>query len=129
MCVFTLSRDTFYVCCWKKTSNENLVKKINAKQLQSHFGLTIDVSVFSGTDGGLRLCSAPGPGIRDGQNSYSRAGQDRWSPDHAAHMTYEGYYNGTHWEQERGKLSQNPHCRQNGILMGHLQYVPQDEEN
>lgn len=52
-------------------------EKIKAKRLQSHFGLTIDVSVFGGTDGGLRLCSAPGPGIRDGQNSYSPAGQDR----------------------------------------------------
>lgn len=83
-------------------------------------GLTINVSVFSGTDGGLSLCSAQGPDIGDGQNSYSLAGQDHWSSHHAVHLTYKGYYDGTHCEEEREKLSHVLHCRQIGTLIGHL---------
>lgn len=92
VCVFsTLPGMHFYVCCWK--------------QLEWFLKLTINVSVISGADGGLCLCSSTCPGISNRQNSYSPAREDRWSPSHAAHMTYEGYYNGTYWEEIRGKLS------------------------
>lgn len=79
------------------------------------------MSGFSGTDGGLCLCSAPGPGIRDGQNPYSSAGQDCRSPNSAIDLAYEGHYDGTHWE-EGGKLSHILHFIQ-------IFYPPQDEEN
>lgn len=66
------------------------------KPLHRSFGLTVNVSVFSEADAGRSLCSDPGPGIGDGQNTYSPAGQDRRSPDPAAHLTYEGHDDRTH---------------------------------
>lgn len=67
-------------------------------------GLTIDVSVLREANGGLCLCSATAPAIADGQNTHSPAGQDRRSPDPAAHLTHEAHYDGTHWDEDKGNM-------------------------
>lgn len=112
-CVFTPSL---------KIQRSVLGLKANVKWSQLHFGLTINASVFSETDGGLFLCATPCPRIRNGLNPYSSTGQDDWNPNLAAHLTKEGHYDGTDWKDRRRKVSHILHCRQNVTLAGHLLY-------
>lgn len=92
-----------YMCVFNSSRDACLCLLLKAAWIIPR--LTINVSVIRGADGGLCLCSSTCPGISNGQNSYSLAWEDRWSPSPAAHMTYEGYYDGTYWEAIRGKLS------------------------
>ena len=54
--------------------------------------------VLRGTDG--RLCSASGPGVRDGGDPHSPAGEDHGRPDPAAQLTCKAHNDGAHWEEE-----------------------------
>lgn len=67
---------------------------MNEKYLNSHLGLTVNVSIFSGTNGVLFFPS--GPRICNGLNSHSLTGQDHQISDQGAHPTKEFYYDGTH---------------------------------
>lgn len=67
-------------------------------------GLTCNVSVLTRADGGVCVCSASSPGVRDGGNPYSPARQDDRRPPPAAHLACERHDDGAHWDKgRRGK--------------------------